>query len=149
MNTVKLNCGRVLYIRVCPACANWHAAESLQNCINKFPVFTVYIGPVFRLYLPSTGNIRTYFTWLHHVIKIKLKWKNAFAPPPFSFLDSACGPKIMKGIKMTKVLFICCQLRWNPQLKWSYMITQSNPGYTLGFQNLGYFWQIIFVFHQH
>ncbi len=27
------------------------------------------------------------------------------------------------------------------------MITQGNPGYTLGFQNLGYFWQIIFVFH--
>ena len=24
------------------------------------------------------------------------------------------------------------------------MITQGNPGYTLGFENLGYFWQIIF-----
>ena len=40
-------------------------------------------------------------------------------------------------------------LWWDPPLKLSHMITQGNPGHTLGFENLGYFWQIIFVFHQH
>ena len=42
--------------------------------------------------------------------------------------------------------------RWNPQMKLilSLMNTQGNPEYnTLGFESLGYFLQIIFLFHQH
>ena len=30
-------------------------------------------------------------------------------------------------------------LWWNPPLKLLHVITQGNPGFTLGFQNLGYF----------
>ena len=44
---------------------------------------------------------------------------------------------LYEELLMSSLPLYCCQW-WNPPLKLSHMITQGNPGYTLGFDNPGY-----------